>query len=208
MKNPCSTRRSRNRRLRNGRHSSTRLAATDVALRRRLELLLAGHDKTIGILDQPVGPLPSLEASTQSPVGDVAGTECAGTVVAGRYVLLEEVGEGGMGTVWMAEQTQPVRRMVALKLIRAGMDSRTVLSRFEAERQALALMDHPNIAKVLDGGTTEQRPALLRHGVRQGRAHHPVLRRRPPEHRRAPRAVCAGCQAVQHAHPRASFTAT
>ena len=62
---------------------------------------------------------------------------------------------GGMGTVWKAEQTQPVRRMVALKLIKAGMDSRTVLSRFEAERQALALMDHPNIAKVLDGGTTE-----------------------------------------------------
>ena len=76
-------------------------------------------------------------------------------MVAGRYTLLEEVGEGGMGTVWVAEQTQPVRRKVALKLIKAGMDSKAVLSRFEAERQALALMDHPNIAKVLDGGTTE-----------------------------------------------------
>ncbi len=76
-------------------------------------------------------------------------------MIAGRYRLLEEIGEGGMGTVWKAEQTQPVRRTVALKLIKAGMDSRTVLSRFEAERQALALMDHPNIAKVLDGGTTE-----------------------------------------------------
>ena len=76
-------------------------------------------------------------------------------MVAGRYKLLEEIGEGGMGTVWMAEQTEPVRRKVALKLIKAGMDSKTVLSRFEAERQALALMDHPNIAKVLDGGTTE-----------------------------------------------------
>jgi serine/threonine protein kinase len=76
-----------------------------------------------------------------------------GTVVAGRYKLLEATGEGGMGTVWVAEQTQPVRRKVALKLIKAGMDSKTVLARFEAERQALALMDHPNIAKVLDGGT-------------------------------------------------------
>ena len=76
-------------------------------------------------------------------------------MIAGRYKLLEEIGAGGMGTVWKAEQTQPVRRMVALKLIKAGMDSRTVLSRFEAERQALALMEHPNIARVLDGGTTE-----------------------------------------------------
>ena len=81
--------------------------------------------------------------------------ERVGTVIAGRYRLLEEIGAGGMGTVWKAEQTQPVRRMVALKLIKAGMDSRTVLSRFEAERQALALMEHPNIARVLDGGTTE-----------------------------------------------------
>jgi hypothetical protein len=79
----------------------------------------------------------------------------AGTVVAGRYKLLQEIGEGGMGTVWMAEQTAPVKRLVALKLVKPGMDSRQVLARFEAERQALALMDHPNIAKVLDGGTTE-----------------------------------------------------
>ena len=84
-----------------------------------------------------------------------------------------------MGTVWVAEQTQPVRRKVALKLIKAGMDSKTVLARFEAERQALAVMDHPNIAKVLDGGTDRDGPALLRHGVRQGRADHRVLRRLP-----------------------------
>src|SRR5205807_512803 len=80
--------------------------------------------------------------------------EQVGTLVAGRYKLLEQIGEGGMGTVWVAEQTQPVRRKVALKLVKAGMDSKAVLARFEAERQALALMDHPNIAKVLDGGTT------------------------------------------------------
>jgi serine/threonine protein kinase len=78
-----------------------------------------------------------------------------GTVIAGRYKLLEEIGEGGMGSVWVAEQNQPVRRKVALKLIKAGMDSKSVLARFEAERQALVLMDHPNIAKVLDGGLTE-----------------------------------------------------
>src|SRR5262249_28219317 len=79
-----------------------------------------------------------------------------GQVIAGRYTLLEVIGEGGMGSVYRAEQTEPVRRLVALKLIRSGMDSKAVLARFDAERQALALMDHPNIARVYDGGTTEQ----------------------------------------------------
>ena len=74
--------------------------------------------------------------------------------MAERYKLLEEIGAGGMGTVWVAEQVQPVRRKVAVKLVKAGMDSKAVLARFEAERQALAVMDHPHIAKVLDGGTT------------------------------------------------------
>src|SRR5262249_41073511 len=74
-------------------------------------------------------------------------------MVIGPYKLLQVIGEGGMGVVYMAEQTQPVRRKVALKIIRPGMDSRQVIARFEAERQALALMDHPNIAKVLDAGT-------------------------------------------------------
>ena len=73
----------------------------------------------------------------------------------GPYRLVQEIGEGGMGAVWMAEQTHTVRRLVALKLVKPGMDSRRVIARFEAERQALALMDHPNIAKVLDAGTTE-----------------------------------------------------
>ncbi len=80
----------------------------------------------------------------------------AGTVIAGRFKLLEKIGEGGMGTVWAAQQTEPVRRRVAIKLVKPGMDSRQVLARFEAERQALAVMDHPNIAKVLDGGMTDQ----------------------------------------------------
>ena len=78
-----------------------------------------------------------------------------------------------MGTVYMAEQTQPVRRTVALKLIKAGMDSRQVLARFGAERQALALMDHPNIAKVFDAGTTDYGPTVLRDGAGQGRSRSP-----------------------------------
>ncbi len=73
----------------------------------------------------------------------------------GRYKLLENIGEGGMGSVWVAEQQQPVKRRVAIKLVKPGMDSKQVLARFEAERQALAMMDHPNIAKVFDGGMTE-----------------------------------------------------
>src|SRR5262245_53243844 len=84
---------------------------------------------------------------------DQPGTESPGTVI-GPYKLLEPIGEGGMGTVWLAQQTEPIRRLVAMKLIKAGMDSRQVLARFEAERQALALMDHPHIARVLDAGTT------------------------------------------------------
>ena len=73
----------------------------------------------------------------------------------GRYKLLEEIGEGGMGVVYMAEQREPVRRKVALKIIKPGMDTREVIARFEAERQALAMMDHPNIARILDGGLRE-----------------------------------------------------
>jgi serine/threonine-protein kinase len=74
----------------------------------------------------------------------------------GRYKLLEHIGEGGFGVVFMAEQIEPVRRKVALKIIKLGMDTRQVVARFEAERQAVAMMDHPNIAKVLDAGATAQ----------------------------------------------------
>jgi hypothetical protein len=83
----------------------------------------------------------------------------------GRYKLLQKVGEGGCGVVYMAEQEEPVRRRVALKVIKLGMDTKQVIARFEAERQALALMDHPNIAKVLDGGDDGSRSSLLRDGV-------------------------------------------
>src|SRR5579864_6732302 len=79
--------------------------------------------------------------------------ERPGTII-GPYKLLEQIGEGGFGVVFMAEQTEPVRRKVALKILKPGMDTRQVVARFEAERQALAIMDHPNIAKVHDGGQT------------------------------------------------------
>ena len=97
-----------------------------------------------------------------------------------------------MGTVFMAEQTQPVQRKVALKVIKPGMDSRQVIARFEAERQALAMMDHVNIARVFDAGATEVRPAVLRHGAGPRRADHQVLRRQSPDAARAAGAVRAG----------------
>src|SRR5437016_1703811 len=105
------------------------------------------------------GPSPSTEHHDPRPD--------AGTILAGRYKLLEEIGEGGMGSVWTVQQTEPVKRMVAVKLIKPGMDSKLVLARFEAERQALALMDHPNIATVLDAGATETgRPFFVMELVR------------------------------------------
>jgi serine/threonine protein kinase/tetratricopeptide (TPR) repeat protein len=123
-----------------------RACAADPELRRRAEALLRAHDQREHFLDRPAAPWGTVD---HTPDG------VAGTVIAGRYKLLEMIGEGGMGTVWRAEQREPVKRLVALKLIKPGMDSGAVLARFEAERQALALMDHPHIAKVLDGGTTE-----------------------------------------------------
>src|ERR1044071_7223856 len=120
----------------------------DQKLRARLEALLRAHAQAEHMLDRPVPGHPE-------QTGAYVPSEQPGAVIAGRYKLLEEIAEGGMGAVWVAEQTEPVRRKVALKLIKAGMDSRSVLARFEAERQALAVMDHPNIAKVLDGGLTQ-----------------------------------------------------
>jgi serine/threonine protein kinase len=126
-----------------------------------------------------------------------------GVVVAGRYKLLEEIGDGGMGTVWMAEQRDPVKRLVAVKLIKPGMDSRAVLARLEAERQALALMDHPNIAKVLDGGTTEGgRPFFVMELVKGlPLAEYCDARRLPIKDRL--NLFVQICSAVQHAHQKA-----
>ncbi len=119
---------------------------------------------------------------------------------AGPYKLLQRLGEGGMGTVYMAEQSQPVRRMVALKIVRTGMDSRQVVARFEAERQALALMDHPNIARVLDAGTTASGQPFFAMELVKGIP----ITRFCDEHHLSPRErlelFIPVCQAVQHAH--------
>jgi eukaryotic-like serine/threonine-protein kinase len=118
----------------------------DSELRQRVDQLLRVQPKVDKFLERPfAGPAATVDAGTVS--------EGPGTVV-GPYKLLEQIGEGGMGLVFMAEQLRPVRRRVALKIIKPGMDTRQVVARFEAERQALALMDHPNIAKIFDAGTT------------------------------------------------------
>src|ERR1051325_5737630 len=102
-----------------------------------------------------------------SPDGSVAGAAQKAGHRIGRYKLLEKIGEGGWGVVYMAEQTEPIRRRVALKVVKLGMDTKQVIARFEAERQALALMDHPNIARVLDAGATDTgRPFFVMELVR------------------------------------------
>jgi tetratricopeptide (TPR) repeat protein/tRNA A-37 threonylcarbamoyl transferase component Bud32 len=130
------------------------VCGSDAELRGRLERLLAVHTQSQDFIAQ--GPVVLNETVVSVGEGTGEPQKMVGVVIGGRYKLLEEIATGGMGSVWIAEQSQPVRRRVAIKLIKPGMDSRQVLSRFEAERQALALMDHPNIAKVLDGGVTDQ----------------------------------------------------
>ena len=128
------------------------VCAGNPQLRAAVEALLQTHASDPGFLERPIG---SFEETLDSPATPSAPSppEAAGLLIAGKYKLLEQIGEGGMGTVWMAQQTEPVKRLVAIKLIKPGMDSKQVLARFEAERQALALMYHPSIAKVLDAGT-------------------------------------------------------
>ena len=132
----------------------------DTAQRARVEALLADHFHGDTFMKEPAvaGVTPTIRVS---PVSETAGT------VIGRYKLLQQIGEGGCGVVYMAEQQEPVSRRVALKVIKLGMDTKSVIARFEAERQALAVMDHPNIAKVLDAGATETgRPYFVMELVR------------------------------------------
>src|SRR5262245_7753486 len=119
----------------------------DEGLCREVVDLLQHHAQAGAFLEVPTSPS-AATTNVKEPIHEGPGT------VIGRYKLVEGVGEGGMGTVWMAQQTEPVKRLVAVKLIKGGTDSKTVLARFEAERQALALMDHPNIARVFDSDTT------------------------------------------------------
>src|SRR3954468_6124879 len=164
----------------------------DRPLRARVESLLQVHDEHASFLaSSPLGSHPTLTMPGSTPV--------CGTMI-GRYKVLEPIGEGGYGTVFMAEQTSPVQRKVALKIIKAGMDTRQVIARFEAERQALALMDHPNIAKVFDAGVTDAgRPYFVMELVKGV----PITRycdenRLTPRHRLE--LFVQVCQAVQHAH--------
>src|SRR5262249_34071836 len=124
-----------------------RVCAGNPALRASVDGLLRANVGASGFLK---GPAPGLAATLDVP----AIREAPGAII-GPYELLQQLGEGGMGVVFMAEQQEPIRRYVALKIIKPGMDTRQVIARFEAERQALAVMDHPNIARVLDAGTTE-----------------------------------------------------
>ncbi len=165
--------------------------AGDVDLRNRVDALLGALHQAGSYLEQPaVEPV----ATIDQPITEKPGTQI------GPYKLLQEIGEGGMGVVYMAEQKQPVERRVALKIIKPGMDTRQVIARFEAEEQALAMMDHPNIAKVLDAGTTESgRPYFvmeLVNGI-------PVTQYCDQQHLTARERLelfIPICQAVQHAH--------
>src|SRR5215218_516527 len=166
----------------------------DAAFRQRGEVLLEAHKSPATFLESPAGgSRPDL--TLNPPIVLLP----PGTVI-GRYKLLEPIGEGGYGVVFMAEQTSPVVRKVALKIIKAGMDSRQVIARFEAERQALAVMDHVNIARVLDAGTTNSGLPYfvmeLVYGI-------PITRYCDDNHltpRERLELFVPVCQAIQHAH--------
>src|SRR5437870_5442692 len=123
--------------------------ADDVQLRQQVEILLKAHESAGDFLEEPPASSPKKTIILSVPLTEKPGDKI------GRYKLLQQIGEGGCGVVYMAEQEEPLRRRVALKIIKLGMDTRSVIARFEAERQALAMMDHPNIAKVFDAGATE-----------------------------------------------------
>jgi tetratricopeptide (TPR) repeat protein/serine/threonine protein kinase len=162
----------------------------DLNLRRRVERLLEAHAQAGNFL----AAVPEVAAATTEFL-----TEATGTLI-GPYKLLEQIGEGGFGVVFMAEQQQPVRRKVALKVLKPGMDSRRVIARFEAERQALALMDHANIARVFDGGETASgRPYFVMELVKGV----PITDYCDHNHltpRERLELFAHVCQAVQHAH--------
>jgi serine/threonine protein kinase len=189
-------------------------------LRAAVEALLAAHEASGSLLDRPPAGLgqavdsapaavrpggpgqntPQPEEAPPTVAPDGRPRIEPGAVIAGRYLLQEKIGEGGMGEVWVARQTEPVKRKVALKLIKTGMDSKAVLQRFEQERQALGLMDHPNIARVLDGGLTPAGQPFFVMELVNGLP----LTKFCDEARLTPRQrlelFVPICQAVQHAH--------
>ena len=180
-----------------------RVCAGDEVLRQQVQTLLAAHAQARTFLERPPSGLAERAGGTvvvgaepglPPPVGEAPGDRI------GPYKLLEMIGEGGFGVVWVAEQSSPVHRRVALKVLKPGMDTREVVARFEAERQALALMDHPGIAQVFDGGATASgRPYVVMELVRGV-----AITRYCDDHRLTTderlRLFCEVCRAVQHAH--------
>jgi serine/threonine protein kinase/tetratricopeptide (TPR) repeat protein len=191
-----------------------RACADNPELRRHVEQLLAahagrggvpgpaahtsdtGHDGTPKTVVAPDRP----PAVARGPTAALRGAPVTGQVLAGRYILGQSLGEGGMGSVYRAEQTHPVKRIVAVKLIRPGMDSERVVARFEAERQALAVMDHPHIAKVLDAGTTDAGQPFFVMELVHGTPLTAYCDRNRLTVRDRLELFVAVCQAVQHAH--------
>jgi serine/threonine protein kinase len=171
------------------------LCEGDTALRQRLEALLAAHEQPETLLTtQTEAARPTIKLDFSNTPDEAVGQTL------GRYKLLERVGEGGCGVVYVAEQTEPVRRRVALKVIKLGMDTKQVVARFEAERQALAMMDHPNIAKVLDAGTTDVgRPYFVMELVRGIRITDYCDQANLSTKERLDLFIKV-CQAIQHAH--------
>jgi eukaryotic-like serine/threonine-protein kinase len=175
----------------------------DPVLRVRLAALLRVHDEAIPFLESRAPGTLNSQTGAEAPGATIgaafAPCEKAGDRI-GRYKLLQQIGEGGCGVVYMAEQEEPVRRRVALKVIKLGMDTRQVVARFEAERQALALMDHPNIAKVFDAGATETgRPYFVMELVRGIKITDYCDENHLGTEQRL-RLFVQVCQAIQHAH--------
>lgn len=172
-------------------------ACDENAVREKVESLLRAHDESESFLESPAPEFAG--DSSGPPTLDQPPLEKPGTVI-GPYKLLQQIGEGGFGIVFMAEQTEPVRRKVAVKVIKPGMDTRQVIARFEAERQALAVMEHPNIARVLDAGATNSgRPYFVMELVRGT----PITQYCDENHlpvRERLELFATVCQAIQHAH--------
>lgn len=170
-------------------------------LRAAVESLLSNHQEDTFLQTPASGDVATAQAH-RGPTGTAVIPEVASMIGSriGRYKVLQEIGEGGCGTVYMAEQEEPVRRRVALKLIKLGMDTKAVIARFEAERQALALMDHPNIARVLDAGSTETgRPFFVMELVRGVKITEYCDNHQLSNHERLQLFVQV-CHAIQHAH--------
>jgi eukaryotic-like serine/threonine-protein kinase len=172
-------------------------ACGEAALREQIEGLLRAHDESPSFLESPMSEVAG--GMSNPPTVDQPSLERPGARI-GPYKLLQQIGEGGFGIVFMAEQLAPVRRKVAIKVIKPGMDTRQVIARFEAERQALAVMDHPNIAHVLDAGTTDSgRPYFVMDLVR-GTPITEYCDENSLTVRERLELFATVCQAIQHAH--------